>query len=193
EHLLYRGILLPFTKHADKAECVLGCVQSRRVQARQPAAPDIARAKLPLQLQNRPEQVRQVENPPSVTYPDPERVRAALSHARQQAAVRNVEETSRTKRARDVLSALRSSMRWAIRPSGVISSARSVPAIGKAILSQQHSDEFALLLAQRSDAAPGRFEIVSIVSPVLLNLAMRSAFARSRSKPRLDLKRRGER
>jgi hypothetical protein len=37
EHLLYRSILLPFTRQGEKAECVLGCLRFRSVQA-QPSA-----------------------------------------------------------------------------------------------------------------------------------------------------------
>src|SRR5205814_3425901 len=152
-HLLYRSILLPFAKTSDKAECVLGSLQFRRVQARGRIASGVTRTKAPLPV--RLEQVQPVQNLLSVTYP--EQFRTALSHARQHAAKLRAEETTG---ADQIFAAMRSGMRRAIWPRRVTQCVRSAPAIGKAVLSEQHS-EFALLLARRVDATSGRYEIVS--------------------------------
>jgi len=48
-------------------------------------------------------------------------------------------------------------------------------------LGEGHDREFALLLARRIDDHSGRYEIVSVADTALLNLAMRSACAKSQS------------
>jgi hypothetical protein len=187
EHLLYRSILLPFTKHESKAECVLGCLQFRRVPARQPIGSGIARAK-PLML--RLEQVREAQDTSSVT--SPEQFKTVLSRARQQAAMLSAEETRRARRAERMLAAVHSGLRRAIWPTRAVQFVKSAPAIGKAMVPQRHSCEFALLLARRIDGEASRYEIVSITNPLLLNMALRSAFIASQKMHRRTRRRRGK-
>jgi hypothetical protein len=168
-HLLYRSILLPFAKHSDEAECVLGSVRFRRVQARARRASGVTSFKAP-PLPVRREKVQQAENPPPRT--DPEQFRTALSQARQLAA----KSAETTKRVHQMLATIRSGMRRAIWPCRVTQYMRSAPALGKAVLSEQQS-EFVLLLARQVQTDPGRYEIVCIARPALLNIAMRSAFS----------------
>jgi len=187
EHLLYRSILLPFTRQGEKAECVLGCLRFRSVQARPALAHSMARTKssLPARL----DQVRETVSPSSVSYP--EQFKNVLSRARQ-AALLNIESTPPTKRAGHVLIAMRTRIRRAIWPDSAVQFARSAPAIGKAILGEGHDREFALLLARRIDEQSGRYEIVSVADTALLNLAMRSACAKSQSRSDVRRKHRRE-
>jgi len=181
EHLLYRGILLPFANEGEKTECVLGCLRSRHVQARQALAHSIARTRslLPARL----EPVRQAAGASSVAYP--EQFKTALLRARQQSALLHLEKAPPTRRVEQLLSVLRTRIRQTIWPDSAVQFARSATAIGKAVLAERHHSEFALLLARRLDAQSNRYEIVSVADAALLNLAMRSACVKSQSTRRV--------
>jgi hypothetical protein len=174
EHLLYRSILLPFAKGGDRAECVLGCLQSRSLQARPSIAPTMMRSKSPLTMRLEP--VPKPSNASSVTYP--EQFKAAVSRARQQANMEIAEGTGRAEAAERSSGVIQRNVRRAIWSEGAVQVARSAPAIGKAVLPGRDS-EFALLLARRIDGEKGRYEIVAEMPSVLLNMALRSVRARS--------------
>lgn len=173
EHLLYRCILLPFARDGEKAECVLGSVQFRRMQATQSiASTDITR-KLPLIVHTGG--VNRVPSPASIAHL--EQFKTALSRAREQATILNAEEATRGKQAEKILSALQRRICRAVWPANVIRFMKSAPAVGKAVMPAR-DDEFALLLARCVDVKSGRYEIVAVADKALLNMAMRSAAAK---------------
>lgn len=140
KHLLYRGILLPFSSQAGQVNAILGCYRSRQAQRSE-----------------RPATAAAVEASPLVLGPDelqdgcrPSKIQALKTLARQVA--------------------------W---PDRAASSLRAAPAMGKAVVRLDDAEtEFVLMLGRRADGDTGRFEVVSVAGPVLLNLALRHAASR---------------
>jgi hypothetical protein len=138
-HLLYRGILLPFSSQKGQVNAILGCYRSRQaLRSEQPA-------------------VAAVEASPLVLGPD------------------ELQDGCRPGK----LQALKSLARQIALPDRALSSVRAAPPMGKAVVRlDEPASEFVLMLGRRADGDAGRFEVVSVAGPVLLNLALRHAASR---------------
>lgn len=170
---LYRAILLPFSTDGNTVDAVLGLFRSRA--AREPARPLVSTT--PSAPTTRCPELGgvAVAETRSVAAADPVvEHRAVTKGARRSIGNAEIEEPSRTSAARRVSSAIADAWRGTLWPSRAVQLTRTAPAIGRAVLWQDAaSPEFVLLLARKADMQEGRYEVVAVGEPMLLNLAMR--------------------
>jgi hypothetical protein len=148
----------------------------------------MTRSKSPITVRLELEPVPKTLGPSSAAYP--EQFKAAVARARQQGSMQIAEGTPYADGTERILGLIQRNVLRAICSESAVQFARSAPAIGKAVLPERHS-EFVLLLARCINGEMGRYEIVAEMPPVLLNMAMRSARARSQTTDPHERKRRG--
>lgn len=169
--LLYRGILLPFSTNGNAVDAILGLFRSR--EARDPARRSLSgMRKAATTLGPEPVAVEETRSVPAESAIE---FRAATKRARQSIGSAEIEEQSKVSAVRRLSIAVAGTLRGALWPSRVTQITRNAPAIGRALVWEEASSEFALLLARRVDAEAGRYEVLSATELLLLNLAMRLA------------------
>ena len=170
QHLIYRGILLPFSADGITVDALLGFYRSREGKG----------ISVPIQSTQGP-----IEQPELPSTGDSRRSRGARpvetavagSRSRQSDKAGMADDQSRPSPHRLWIARLADFWHGLIWPKRLLAVLKHGPAIGRAVLPNGVKGDFVLLLARRVEA--GRFEVISTASPLFLNLAARVALRKT--------------